>query len=184
VDTSEVGSLIIEEFVLPPGEHTLTFKVKAPNQAGIVMEDIDPSNPALGQKETALYIDFELLNESDDLCLNATTSEVYGSLEVEYCTVCYYDPVEGDGGDILDSTGYLAVTTLQRPDKTWIPNRGNAFVVLESKTKGLVITRLTTVQIERLSPVEGMLVYDTTINCLKMYNGTKWGCLDQGCVDE
>ncbi len=184
VDTSEVGSLIIEEFVLPPGEHTLTFKVKAPNQAGIVMEDIDPSNPALGQKETALYIDFELLNESDDLCLNATTSEVYGSLEVEYCTVCYYDPVEGDGGDILDSTGYLAVTTLQRPDKTWIPNRGNAFVVLESKTKGLVITRLTTAQIERLSPIEGMLVYDTTINCLKMYNGTQWGCLDQGCVDE
>lgn len=184
VDTSEVGSLIIEEFVLPPGEHTITFKVKAPNQAGIVMEDIDPSNPALGQRETALYIDFELLNESDDLCLNATTSEVYGALEVEYCTVCYYDPVVGDGGNILDSAGYWAITTLQQPDKTWIPTRGNAFIVLESKTKGFVVTRLTTAQIETLEPVAGMLVYDTTINCLKMYNGTKWGCLDQGCVDE
>ncbi|WP_353101432.1 hypothetical protein [Myroides odoratus] len=184
VDTSELGSLIIEDFVLPPGDHTLTFKVKAPNRAGIVMEDIDPLNPDLGQRESPLYIDFELLNESDDLCLNSTTSEVYGSLEVEYCSVCYYDPVEGDSGNILDSSGYLAITTLNRPDKTWIPNRGNAFMVLESKTKGFVITRLTTAQIERLSPVEGMLVYDTTINCLKMYNGTNWGCLDQGCVDE
>ncbi|MBB1150538.1 hypothetical protein H4K35_10485 [Myroides sp. NP-2] len=184
VDTSELGSLIIEDFVLPPGEHTLTFKVKAPDQAGIVLEDIDPNDPSLGQRETPLYLDFEMLNESDDLCLNTTTSELYGSLEVEYCTVCYYDPVEGDGGNILDSSGYLAVTTLNRPDKSWIPNRGNAFVVLESKTKGLVITRLTTAQIENLSPVEGMLVYDTTVNCLKMYNGTQWGCLDQGCVDE
>lgn len=184
VDTSEIGSLIVEDFIVPPGEHTLTFQVKAPNQAGIVWEDIDPLNPALGQKESPLIFDFELLNESDDVCLNTTTSEVYGTLVLEYCTVCYYDPVLGDNGSILDSAGYLAITTLNRLDKTWVSNRGNAFVVLESKTKGLVITRLTTSQIERLNPVEGMLVYDTTINCLKMYNGTKWGCLDQGCVDE
>lgn len=184
VDTSEVGNLVIEEFVLPQGEHTIKFKIKAPNAAGIVMEDIDPTNPALGQIESPLYIDFEMINESDDLCLNTSTAEVSGSLEIEYCTVCYYDPVIGDNGDILDSNGYLAITSLNRPDKTWIPNRGNAFMVLESKSKGLVISRLTTTQIMQLSPVAGMLVYDTTVHCLKMFNGTTWGCLEQGCVDE
>ncbi|MGS4344439.1 hypothetical protein ACKUSY_02330 [Myroides odoratus] len=184
IDTSEVGSVSIEDFVLPEGEHTIKFKIKAPNEAGLVMEDIDPTNPTLGQIESPLFIDFEMVNESDDVCLNTITAEVSGSLEIEYCTVCYYDPVIGDGGDILDSNGYLAITSLNRPDKTWIPTRGNAFMVLESKTKGFVVSRLTTTQIMQLSPIAGMLVYDTTVNCLKMFNGTAWGCLEQGCVDE
>ena len=184
IDTSEVGSVSIEDFVLPEGEHTIKFKIKAPNEAGLVMEDIDPTNPTLGQIESPLFIDFEMVNESDDVCLNTITAEVSGSLEIEYCTVCYYDPVIGDGGDILDSNGYLAITSLDRPDKTWIPTRGNAFMVLESKTKGFVVSRLTTTQIMQLSPIAGMLVYDTTVNCLKMFNGTAWGCLEQGCVDE
>ncbi|MGG5506841.1 MULTISPECIES: hypothetical protein [unclassified Myroides] len=184
VDTAEAGSILIEDFVLPPGEHTISFKVKAPTEANLVSVDIDPLDPSLGQIESPLFIDFDFINESDDVCLNAITSKAYGSLELGYCVVCYYDPVLGDNGDILDSAGYLAITTLNRPDKSWIPARGNAFIVLESKTKGFVISRLTTTQIMQLSPVEGMLVYDTTMHCLKMFNGTTWGCLDQGCVDE
>lgn len=184
IDTSELGSIVLEELQLPPGEHRITFKVKAPTLPNINWEDIDPLDPSKGQIESPFYIDCDLIIEVDDVCLNGTTTESNGSLEIEYCTVCYYDPVEGDNGDIFDSKGYLAITTLDRPNKDWIATRGNAFVVLESKTKGFVITRLTTIQIEHLTPVEGMLVYDTTVNCLKMYDGVKWGCLEQGCVDE
>ncbi|MDM1046557.1 hypothetical protein HX004_17200 [Myroides sp. 1354] len=184
VDTAEAGSILIEDFVLPPGEHMISFKIKAPTAANLVMVDIDPLDPSQGQIETPLFIDYDLINESDDACLNASTSNAYGSLEMAYCVVCYYDPVVGDNGNILDSSGYLVITTLNRPDRSWIPSRGNAFMVLESKTKGMVISRLTTTQIMQLSPVAGMLVYDTTLHCLKMFNGTTWGCLDQGCVDE
>lgn len=183
IDTDDLGSIAIENMKLPPGEHTITFKLKAPAEQDIVWEDIDPQDPSRGRIQSPLYMDYDLLSESDDVCASGTTIESGGSIEVAYCTVCYYDGIDGDNGDILASDGYLALTTLDRPNKAWVSARGNAFVVLESKTKGFVITRLTTAQIARLNPVEGMLVYDTTVNCLKMYDGTQWGCLEQGCVD-
>jgi hypothetical protein len=31
--------------------------------------------------------------------------------------------------------------------------------------------------------VQGMLVYDTDDQCLKLYNGTTWNCISQGCPD-
>ncbi|MGS4344185.1 hypothetical protein ACKUSY_01045 [Myroides odoratus] len=184
IDTDDLGSISIENLILPAGEHTLTFKLKAPAEQDIVWEDIDPQDPSRGRIESPLYLDYDLLSESDDVCASGTTIESGGSIEVAYCTVCYYEGVEGDNGDILTSDGYLALTTLDRPNDAWVTARGNAFVVLESKTQGFVLTRLTTAQIARLNPVEGMLVYDTTVNCLKMYDGTQWGCLEQSCVED
>lgn len=60
----------------------------------------------------------------------------------------------------------------------------NGYMVLDSKTKGMVITRITTANLPTgTNAIKGMLVYDTTENCLKMYNGTLWGCIVQGCPD-
>ncbi|SHF47203.1 hypothetical protein SAMN05444408_1281, partial [Chryseobacterium takakiae] len=67
------------------------------------------------------------------------------------------------------------------------------WTVLESKTKGFVINRLTAAQIAAIPPanlVEGMMIYDTTNNCMKIYTSTDggttfgWECFStQTCPD-
>ncbi len=65
----------------------------------------------------------------------------------------------------------------------WPGNVPNGFVAIQSTNKGFVITRLTTAQIDALDAVEGMLVYDTDEECVKLYNGTVWKCLERSCND-
>ena len=61
----------------------------------------------------------------------------------------------------------------------WPMIRKSAHTVLESNTKGFVITRMTTAQITAIvSPQEGMMVYDTVAKCLKLYDGTAWSCFN------
>lgn len=60
----------------------------------------------------------------------------------------------------------------------------NAFVVLRSKEKGFVITRIANPETAiGTNAVEGMIVYDTDENCIKLYNGTTWNCIIQSCPD-
>ncbi|WP_146063298.1 hypothetical protein [Halpernia humi] len=74
------------------------------------------------------------------------------------------------------------ITLLKRAgadNGNWPMNRNSGLTALESNTKGFVITRLTTAQIGTLvSPQEGMMVYDTTAKCLKLYDGTAWSCFN------
>jgi len=64
---------------------------------------------------------------------------------------------------------------------TWPGNVPNGFIAIQSTDQGFVITRLTTVQIDALNAVEGMLVYDTDEQCVKLYNGTVWKCIERSC---
>lgn len=64
---------------------------------------------------------------------------------------------------------------------TWPGNIPNGFIAIQSASKGFVITRLTTAQINALNAVEGMLVYDTDEQCIKLYNGTDWSCIARSC---
>ncbi|WP_435524496.1 hypothetical protein [Chryseobacterium indoltheticum] len=59
-----------------------------------------------------------------------------------------------------------------------------AYTALDAKTKGLVINRLTTTQINGLTPVRGMMAYDTDLNCLKIYDGTVWACYTKQTCDQ
>ena len=62
--------------------------------------------------------------------------------------------------------------------------RKGGWIALESKTKGFVLNRLTTAQKQALIPVEGMIVFDTNLNCVSVYNGTVWKCYNsQQCPD-
>ena len=96
---------------------------------------------------------------------------------------CYNDAYIGAAG--MDTKH--GITLLKRAgndgdgDATndWPMIRKSAHTVLESNTKGFVITRMSSAQITTIStPVEGMMVYDTTVKCLKLYDGTQWSCFN------
>lgn len=72
--------------------------------------------------------------------------------------------------------------TVQSKKDTWPGSIPNGFVTLESKTKGLVITRVQNVSLIT-DMKEGMLVYDIDAACVKLYNGTFWKCISKSCND-
>lgn len=89
-------------------------------------------------------------------------------------TVCYEDRNTASAG--IGSK--FGITTLQRAgSNTWPTIRNSAHLVLESDTKGLVISRIPKASLGNITnPVEGMMVYDTTDKCLKVYADGVWSC--------
>ena len=65
----------------------------------------------------------------------------------------------------------------------WPKDIPNGFITMESNAKGFVITRMETPETSITNPKPGMLVYDTTDDCLKLYNGIAWKCIKQTCND-
>jgi len=56
----------------------------------------------------------------------------------------------------------------------------NSVLELESTTKTLVVTRITTAQMNAITPLEGAIAYNTDEDCLFQYNNNAWNSL---CVD-
>lgn len=109
------------------------------------------------------------------------------SAAVNSC-LCYKPAVTA--GTVLNAN--LGITALNRAGGTenWPSVRKGAWTVLEAKTKGFVPNRLTSVQIAGLPAsglVEGMMVYNTTLDCLQINtDGTAsgWKCFNtQTCSD-
>ena len=93
--------------------------------------------------------------------------------------ICYNDPNTGTVG----ADTKHGITLLKRAGATpqpdnWPMERKSAFTALESNTKGFVITRMTTAEINALTGQSGMMVYDTDLKCLKLFNGTAWSCFN------
>ncbi|MGU3376976.1 beta strand repeat-containing protein [Chryseobacterium sp. M5A1_1a] len=126
----------------------------------------------------------------------STTSPPVSVITNDCATSCYKPGIIS--GSALDSK--VGVTSLSRAGATdpdnWPMVRKGAWMVLESKTKGFVVNRLTfdgsgnPVGILPADFVEGMMVYDTTNNCLKVYTSTDggstfgWQCMStQACPD-
>lgn len=58
----------------------------------------------------------------------------------------------------------------------WKPNSKNGYIQINSVGKPLVLTRVTSTA-AITSPIEGMMVFDTSDNTTKIYNGTVWRAL-------
>lgn len=74
----------------------------------------------------------------------------------------------------------FANVTAQNGIGTQMPNASSALEI-QSTTKGLLIPRLSTAQKNNIiSPATGLMLYDTTLNCVAVNNGTPstpdWGC--------
>lgn len=111
------------------------------------------------------------------------------------CSTCY-KPAVTSGTILNTNAGISALGRAGSNGDNWPMVRKGAWIALEAKTKGLVINRVAfdntgnPVGISSGNYVEGMMVYDTTNNCLKVYttkdNGTtyRWYCMEnQTCPD-
>ena len=100
---------------------------------------------------------------------------------------CYKLPEKVAGNPNPVKHGITALNRAESDNSQWPQARQSAWTVLESKTKGFVVNRLTASEIAAIPTanlVEGMMVYDKDAHCLKIYNGTIWSCFNtQTCPD-
>ncbi len=92
------------------------------------------------------------------------------------------NPVGATGtGETFPSA--LGISTLDRGnDTSWLESMKNGQLILDSKEKGLVIPRIANPNAIR-NPSDGMIFFDTTEQCIKLYQNNKWGCLNtQECI--
>lgn len=107
-----------------------------------------------------------------------------------YFDLCYKTPPVITGG-LPTNHGTTNLGRAGKDNGNWPMIRTGAWTALESKTKGFVINRvaanyeppLDDGQIPAIiEPVKGMMVYDTTNHCLKIYDGVAWKCFNvQSC---
>lgn len=134
--------------------------------------------------------------DEDADCYSPPSSPVV--VTITECTppFCYKDPATSPDGGLDTKVG---ITTLGRAgDKNtdqWPMARKGGWLALESSTKGFVVNRVSFTGnlpdgIDKDNYVEGMMVYDTTNKCLKVYTLKEgdsemgWHCMDtQTCPD-
>lgn len=99
-----------------------------------------------------------------------------------YNKVCQ-KPANTSGPGLPTTHGITSLKKLNRGNTNWPQIRTGAWTALESRNTGFVINRVTADhegfggQIPSITdPKKGMMVYDTTNNCLKIYTGTQWKC--------
>jgi hypothetical protein len=101
----------------------------------------------------------------------------YFTFGTDLQTYCTKDPATGTP----DGITRIGISGQNQIQNGWPGNIPNGFLALESKNKGLVVTRTTSGSIAL--PIEGMLIYDTVDKCFKLYNGSVWNCIVRSCND-
>ena len=109
----------------------------------------------------------------------ANVSASNSAVTSQACKSCY-KPSNTTGTSIPTNIG---ISTIGK-DSNWPQNRIGGFMAIESKTKGLVVTRMSTVQITAIAnPEVGMVAFDTTVDCLKVYTRNNLGVLGWYCME-
>ena len=73
----------------------------------------------------------------------------------------------------------FGITTSSKTEN-WPFNIPNGQLVLESQRNGLVISRVQNTD-KIIEPKKGMLIYDISSNCVKLFNGSFWNCIKRSC---
>lgn len=105
------------------------------------------------------------------------TSQNLNATDVE-CGRCFR-PATTAGTTLPTTHGITALARAGTDNGNWPMKITGAYTALDAKTKGFVINRVNTLQLATITnPVVGMMVYDTTANCLKIYDNTNaWRCI-------
>lgn len=88
----------------------------------------------------------------------------------------------------------VGILTKEKPTLAgWPEVVPNGYLVLDAAQKGMVVTHMTNLQRDLLTPLDGMVIYNTNENCLQLYRGTTpgvdssrtgWNCIERGCNEE
>lgn len=152
----------------------------------IVVQNEDfPAKIAYLRVTNTILSNDEVINIYDKLCDKINNDNATLS-------VCYKPATSGTA---LDTK--VGITALGRAGEQWPMERKGGYLALEAKTKGFVLNRVAfdtenkPIGIPEADYVEGMVVYDTTNNCLKIYTSTDdgntygWYCFNtQTCPKE
>ena len=106
------------------------------------------------------------------------------------CNAFCYKPAQTTGTALDTNHGITALGRAGADNSNWPMVRKGAWTVLEAKTKGFVVNRLTDAQITAIPSAdlrEGMMVYNITQDCLQINidgTATGWRCFNtQTCPD-
>ncbi|MDY3548123.1 hypothetical protein PG291_05880 [Riemerella anatipestifer] len=113
------------------------------------------------------------------------------NLQALVCVVtsACYKPAATAAIPVPSKHGITLLNRAGSDNGNWPMIRESAHTVLESNSKGFVPTRLSTSELVNIAkPQVGMMVYDTTAKCLKIYTGSAadegWKCFAKpGCPD-
>ena len=111
------------------------------------------------------------------------TGQAIGDSQNEAVGSCYCTQPPAAGTGEITKVGI----SVQQKQEGWPQNIPNGHIVLESKEKGFVITRVAHVSFvpqatdSIATPFAGMLVYDIQDACVKLFNGINWKCLERSC---
>ncbi|KQT16514.1 hypothetical protein ASG31_13465 [Chryseobacterium sp. Leaf404] len=122
---------------------------------------------------------------TSDIGQGIGSSQNSGTSDLE-CTRCFRPANTATAG--IDTThGITALNRAGASNGNWPMKIKSAYTVMDAKTLGFVVNRLTTTQINAITTagnaVVGMMVYNTTDNCLKIYDGTGWFCYTRQTCD-
>lgn len=74
---------------------------------------------------------------------------------------------------IILITSFTGISQIKIGDNPQNIDAGS-LLELESTNRAFVITRVTTIQMNAITPIEGAMVYNTDIQCLHYFDGTDW----------
>ncbi|SFN51532.1 hypothetical protein SAMN05421594_3103 [Chryseobacterium oleae] len=111
--------------------------------------------------------DFQTADNSS--CQGAVLTSTYTITD----PVCYKNPLT-TGIALPTQMGITAFNRAGNSTSNWPKIRTGGYLVLESSTKGMVITR--TVKENITNPVIGMIIYETNDNCISIYTSSGWRC--------
>lgn len=190
VQVNKMGSLSTTNSVHPCNNQPYTLEI--PYYSGATYEWVNPQGAVISNTRTYSIPSYDPSYNGTYVAKitwgNCVTRYVNLTINSSQCgepiqEACYRDA--GTLSPILDSKH--GITTLGRAgtaNGNWPMVRKGAHTVLESKTKGFVVNRLTTADKNKLTPVLGMTVYDVDLDCLSIYDGSAWKCYRRpGCPD-
>ena len=148
---------------------------------------VSTSGANIGLPQLALPLPTGYSNDTGQSIGDSQNASVSSQCILPYC----YKPAATSGTVLETKHGITALGRAGSGDADkWPMVRKGAWTALEAKTKGFVPNRLAfdasgnPISITSSNFVEGMMVYDTTNNCLKIYDGTAWKCYTtQTCPD-
>lgn len=165
----------------PATSVNLNAFVSSNTPAGTVLEWHTSNTPTSSNKvvNPAAVTDgtyFAFFYDATNGCYSPPTSVIVSTINcITYCLLT----AATDGPNI---SGNVGISTIGK-GTNWPQNITSAQLALESESKGFVITRLKTSEFANITnPVEGMIAYDTDVDCLKIYNLGTWKCFNiQSC---